>query len=161
MVIWNTCELYATGNMVWKLPTIVNLLQRDLSIMGKSLLSFSAQHEGFWFLCGSHYCMLDSVPPNADTGKKGETQRGKKTPRGGCRRVFAVPSSNMWTICYVVAIEPGREWLGSNTGATTRTMQAQNNVKTNKEWRWPGIDGGMCSLGQQWWVVRTGVMGQK
>lgn len=38
--------------------TVINLLQRHLSIVWQSLLSFGAEHESFWFLWSGHGCML-------------------------------------------------------------------------------------------------------
>lgn len=37
------------------LLTIVNLLQRNLGVVGEALLGLSGQHEGLWLLRGCHY----------------------------------------------------------------------------------------------------------
>jgi hypothetical protein len=40
------------------LLTVVDLLQRDLGILGQTLLSFAAQHEGLWLLGRCHRRMM-------------------------------------------------------------------------------------------------------
>lgn len=40
------------------LLTVVDLLQRNLGILGQTLLSFAAQHEGLWLLRRGHCRMM-------------------------------------------------------------------------------------------------------
>jgi hypothetical protein len=40
------------------LLTVVDLLQRNLGILGQTLLSFAAQHEGLWLLRRGHRRMM-------------------------------------------------------------------------------------------------------
>ena len=49
-----SCHVLVLGGYKGELLTIVDLLQRDLRILRKTLLRCIGEHKGFWLLWGRH-----------------------------------------------------------------------------------------------------------